>query len=157
MNLRRVLVGLVVLVCASGSSLIADSARPMVADLTCISIRPVILGNQEKPEISQKWLRETAYVALKAKLPRLQVVDDCSDRLIVGISVVAENGVYGGVVRMRLFRRVRYEVNDVEGQAVAWGAENIFVGSKLFRSYVAQTLDEQMTSFAADYYRAGNG
>ena len=149
------------------------SAAGLSLDLTNLKIVCIEKANFRGPQVvglSQEEITNYVYVLLKGKLPRLQVelytgakkgacVPGASfmevivdlDRPQIGTG----RTLYGGVT-VYLYRRAFWE-SGKSGMGIAYKEVYFIIGSSdNVKHYVDNALDNFVTEFAAEYYKAGN-
>lgn len=107
--------------------------------------------------LTQEVLRDEVIVLLRAKLPRLSLMEpEVND--ILGISVTIGNidersGYYGGIA-INLFRAATIKSTGQVTIVSVWHGIRYFKGPRMSaRSSIRESLDEMLTKFASDWYR----
>lgn len=158
---------------AMGVALLCGSAPLYVQGLTydltkltrlCVETEELSSAAVSDHGLSQESLLNFAYVALKAKLPRLELqprAGSCDDTLwiIVSLDTRTRDGVKTGsygAVRISVTRPTLWLSGKV-GSGIAYERGQIFMGRMGSAARLVNTaLEELLTNFAAEYYKAGN-
>jgi hypothetical protein len=144
--------------------LVTASDRKVLANLPCIKIVAESTDQDaEAAGITQNVLKTTVLVAVKNKLPRLQVDDSCKPFLHVSLVLHREttasgpeqNFCAGLTLEMNLLVTInhngRLTVAPVWAQgAVLWGP------TVTARRQITEALEGWVTEFAGKYYEDGN-
>ncbi len=148
-------------------------AGDVFKSLECVNIVIEALSSDEASvNLIDENLKDTIFVKLKAKLPNLRVSNECSsdnfyqnlESIYVAVTLTPERTADGnaigfsGVVTLALRRPVR--IINADGEMViasVWSTSSL-VGGPMdsAKTLVYESLDEQLTKFAALYLKAGN-
>ncbi|MFQ5989402.1 MAG: hypothetical protein ACE5K9_05755 [Candidatus Methylomirabilales bacterium] len=163
---------------AIGTILVAgswSSVHGVTYDLTklrtvCVRVEPLSPDVRRDFGLSEESIRNYIFVRLQGKLPRLRVqrhaqtYGGCTRnsptlRVIVSLDTSPiGNGKIGyyGSAKIRLVRRTRWDSGST-GLGIAYSSSTIFVGPMSDAGeHVNSILDDLLSDFAAEYYRAGN-
>jgi len=152
-------------------------ATGMVYDLTklksiCIIVEDLTLETRKDHGLSREAIGQFAYVSLKGKLPRVRmelftgvsegICDVFNPLLFVRVMVETSESVGGdrighyGYVGLLLVRRATWE----SGRRAGGGAfiSDLIISGSMGAAWkvVKDALDVVLTTFAAEYYKAGN-
>ena len=151
------------------------SAEGVTYDLTklnsiCVSVEPLSTDVRQDFGLSEDSIGNYVFVRLQGKLPGLRVQRNAetyggcrrnAPTLRIILSLDSSNtgdgkaGYYGSA-KIRLVRRVRWESGSL-GLGIAYSSSTIFQGPMSGAGeHVNTILDELLSDFAAEYYRAGN-
>lgn len=156
---------LIVVVMASFCAATAEDL-PMEAELgklECVKIVVETLGSEaEGLGLTRDAIRDTTMVALRARTPRLPIIDTCSNTVYVNVNMLeARSGEramgYFSSVEVHLDRYVM--VRDTGGRTVApvWSSGQLTSGpTHNAESATMLVIEDLLRSFAAEYYKAGN-
>ena len=153
-----------------------NSAAGIALDLTklrsvCVRVEDLPSEARQEFGLSREVIGKHVYVWLKGKIPGLEVVrfpgtypGDCSvtaPTLFVTIALDTlrtggtKTGFYGSAT-IQLLRIAVWETGDT-GPGIAYDQRSILTGpSHGAVQAVNEALDEILTDFAAEYYKAGN-
>ena len=153
-----------------------DSATGIAYDLSklksvCVDAVKVKPNIEQHLGLSRKAIIDYVYVWLKPKLPKVQIESETgtssggcgpwAPTLIVTVALEGgkmdgRNVDYFGFLDIQLIRKTQWETGKVN-VGVAYHRIAIIAGP-LRRSarYVYELLDQLLTDFAAEYYKAGN-
>ncbi len=155
-----------------------ESATGLTFDLTklksvCVRTESLSTESKEKMRLSEEAIGNHVFVLLKAKLPRLMVAryagkdtglcsggDEASLWIEVDLSIGrikgGEEGGYFGAVHVLLLRSTSWRSGNI-GLGIAYISNFTLVGPfHLAKEQVNDRLNELITDFAAEYYKAGN-
>ena len=138
----------------------------------CVRAEDLSTTSKRHFNLSAKEIKNHVYVWLKAKLPRLQIeISTGADKgacsfflpaLWVDVTLDTTETVggnirgYYGNVSLKLTRNTRWESGNI-GRGIAYSENWILTGpTTSARKQVFQTIDNLLTNFAAEYYKAGN-
>lgn len=163
-------------ICAMAVALVLsawDWAAGIALDLTklssiCIDVEELSHEARQELGLEKEAIGNYAYVSLKAKLPRLGVIQayikDCPLQMPT-LYVAVDFGVgktggrktdHYGVVRIFLLRRTVWESGN-RGLGIAYHDGAIATGPlRAARENINVGLDRLLTDFATEYYKAGN-
>jgi len=154
------------LVLATGARTAAESIPYDASKLKSVCVR---VENTPFPAevfgLTKDALGNYAYVWIKGKLPKLaadygtgRACETGTPSLWITVNIDSLDQVRGyyGVVDVHLVRRTLWETGE-RGLGIAYSASTIFKGgSRNAELQVKLILDELLTEFAAEYYKAGN-
>jgi len=131
---------------------------------TCTSLVVEDTGQDgEQLFITSEHLHDALFVALKKQLPKLTVEDTCPDHVYLSVTVRPIISVGGRSLAVAAFiilsvkRQARMMTTDKMGYATAWYVGKLLSAPKEgIKAFVFGVLDEEITNFAAVYYKAGN-
>ena len=138
-------------------------AGPAIFDLT--KLERVCLVALVSPAakdlgLSKEAIGNRVYVWMKSKIPKLQVEFPakitCTPFLLVIVEMAKRGEGYFGHVSIDLIRSTRWKSGKV-GEGIAYTDGTILRGPvRSAGQHVTKILDELVTNFAAEYYKAGN-
>lgn len=163
---------------ALGTILVAglwNSAHGITYDLTklrsiCVTVEPLSADVRQDFGLSEESIGNYVFVRLQGKLPGLRVqryaktYGGCmrnAPTLRIILSLDSSNtgdgkaGYYGSA-KIRLVRRARWDSGSL-GLGIAYSSSTIFRGPMSGAGgHVNTILDDLLSDFAAEYYKAGN-
>ncbi len=163
-RMGRRIAGLVM--CGVALSALPSTVWPndALANLTCVDIDALIAEGKSWPNgLSRDEFRDALLVAVRAKMPRLQVGTDCKNLLSLAVNLskaTTEQGAdvgYYGAIGLEAMREAIIRVTGEFYRLPVWRFD-LLVRGRLgeARSDVLRRIDDLITRFAADYYKAGN-
>ena len=136
----------------------------------CVAVEKLDPDIERHLGLSQEAVINHVFVWLKAKLPRLRIVRHTGKEtaacmrshsllmvnahLGVGKAGGRKTGFYGSLI-IHLIRSTVWETGEA-GAGIAYHGGMIIKGPLTSTKYVYDSLDELLTEFAAEYYKAGN-
>ena len=153
-----------------------DSAVGVAYDVTklkslCVPSGKLSVAAMQDHDLSREAIKNHVYVWLRGKLPKLRVErftgayrGACSadkPTLYARVSIGTSKGKgtkvgYYGQVSIVMDRRTTWESGKV-GWGIAYSAGTLLTGPMgSARTHVNDVLEELLTEFAAEYYKAGN-
>jgi len=154
-----------------------NSAAGFAYDLSklksiCVLAEDLPTTSKRYFNLSPKEIKNHVYVWLKAKLPRLQIeistgaekgacslhAPDLWVNVTLGIAKTVGGDIMGfyGDISLKITRSARWESGKVS-KGIAYNKNFILFGpTRSARENVFQTIDDILTDFAAEYYKAGN-
>ena len=147
---------------ASSSSATDQRDKISLAEMSCVRLLAEELHDGAKRAgIRLDGLKRTMFVEAKAKLPRLEIIDNqlaCSNGLIVSLTMLeTEYGGFAAFSELQLFRQTTIEESRKKVGAEVWSKGSLIKGPmKTAKSQIFDVLEEHMSAFAAAYYKAGN-
>lgn len=140
-------------------------AASELGKLTCVRILVEELNAAATSEgITENALEDTLLVGVKTKLPRLRVEPSCSNLLYLNVMFGSTRTVgggeatnrYGGTVLLEVHRKAVILDTADTALVIVWQKGRLRAGSLPARAKILSAVDELITSFAAEYYKAGN-
>ncbi len=165
--MRRLAIGSIAIVLLAG--LQCEPQETKVAPLkslrqTAIVVEPLD-ADTKTVGLSKKSLESHMLVGLRRDIPGLAVRESVRTALYLEVAVVRETTVGGSergfaaFVSLRMMRPVTIQEDVGVGEvtfarATVWHKARLLAGNREYiRQRVKETIDEQLTAFAADYYR----
>ena len=149
------------LLCISANAAAQGNAE--LQQLHCVAVDIILTAKSDSLGLVKQDLTQELIVALKAKVPRLKLAEVCPNRLTLRIRVqdISEaaslNAMYGHAT-LGLERPVIFPQTGAQILVPVWGAGHAYFHGPVGRArpMTIEYLERLVTTFAAQYYEAGN-
>ena len=144
----------------------AASVEAKLGNMKCVFI---VIENADSDEksfgLDRDTLSESVLVATRAKLPRLQIKETCSDAtLYLNVTILlgkkrggGHTGDYSGMVVLTVRRGATILATGQYSAVTVSDWKMVINGlNENVKKHVLEVIEEQVGEFAAAYYKAGN-